>query len=181
MPCTPCYAECHFECELPQPDGFCCCPIIGIQPVGELRGGPLKSPEDMLDPISTGRKRAAIAKPITKGMVCEWSGLKFAGGGVEPIIGCRENEASDIHHGPDKDVLNNSDTNLHRVCDFCHNRWHTKNDKFYGARPVPGTPFIPLVPFNSREHDANTAATLEELVNNEIYWLANKPKKTKED
>lgn len=168
MPCVVCNAEFHNECLDPQDDGFCCC--IEITIITETNRGPYKDPDEMKDPISTGRKRAAIVKPIEEGMVCEWAHLKFAGGGVEPIVGCNNNKASNIHHGPDKDILNNSDSNLHRICAFCHNRWHTRNDKYYGERPTPGSPFIPIPPYNNLEHDPDSKATLEEVFKSEMEW-----------
>lgn len=176
----PCLAEFHNECINPAPDGYCCCEnlfaLVGVEPKQRF-----KKPEEMKDPISTGRKRAAVAKPIEEGMVCEWSGLKFAGGGVEPIVGCNDNKASDRHHGPDKDILNNSDDNLHRICDFCHNRWHTKNDKYYGQRPTPGSPFIPIPPYDNLEHDPNTRASLEEIFKSEMQWAGVKFEKKEDD
>jgi len=54
-------------------------------------GRPMAEPSDITDITSTGRKRAAMMYPIFKDMKCEWSGLRFAGGGVEPIIGCSGN------------------------------------------------------------------------------------------
>ena len=124
--CMYCAAEFHGECDDPKENGenlLCCCPdaIVTAQ---AKRGGPLKtSGEDMADVLSTGRKRAAIAAPIEVGSKCEWAGLKFAGGGVHPIIGCVGNTATDRHHGPDKSVLNNEvGINLHRICSKCHNR-----------------------------------------------------------
>lgn len=182
MSCLPCAAEMHFECIFPTEDNVCCCDSGPLASVNEpaQRGGPVKAAEDMADPISTGRKRAAVAKPITEGMVCEWAGLKCAGGGVESIIGCNGNVATNIHHGPDKDVLNNDDSNLHRICANCHNRWHTLNDPFYGVRPTPGTPFIPLVPYSYRPHDTDTKADLKEIFENEIYWSNKKLVKAKD-
>ena len=44
-----------------------------------------KSLSEYSDPVSTGRKRAKEMYPIHAGMVCEWAGLKLAGGGVIPI------------------------------------------------------------------------------------------------
>lgn len=170
MLCLACAAEFHNECFIPADDGYCCCenflPTVGlIEPKQRF-----KDPDEMKDPISTGRKRAAIAKPISEGMVCEWAHLKFAGGGVEPIVGCNNNSASNIHHGPDKDILNNSDSNLHRICAFCHNRWHAKNDKYYGQRPTPGSPFIPVPPYDNLEHDPDSKASLEEVFKSEMEW-----------
>lgn len=162
---------------------MCCCDDIFSSVTNEpaKRGGPVKEAADMVDPISTGRKRAAIARPIEPGMVCEWAGLLNAGGGVEFIIGCNGNEATNIHHGPDKDILNNDvDNNLHRICANCHNRWHTLNDPYYGIRPTPGTPFIPLVPYVCKPHDSNTKAELKQVFENEMYWSNKKTVKAKD-
>lgn len=111
-----------------------------------------KDPSQYADPMSSGRKKAARVAPIKAGMICEWAWLANAGGGVVPIIGCPGRPASDRHHGPDKNTLhNNVGVNLHRICDWCHNQWHAKNDPFYGPRPtnadgsVDATkPFIPV-------------------------------------
>lgn len=118
------------------------------------------------DPISTGRKRAAQMYPIEVGMVCEWAGLAKAGGGVKPIIGCLGRPASDRHHGPDKNTMNNAPNNVHRICDYCHNTWHAVNDPHYGERPDPTVPFIPAgdLGVDWFEHDSTTKATTEELL-----------------
>jgi hypothetical protein len=110
--------------------------------------GNMKVGEEMKDPTSTGRKRAAEAAPIEVGMVCEWKRLKEAGGGPVPIKGCPGNPATDRHHGPDKSVLNNEvGVNLHRICSPCHNRWHSENDFYYGDtredRPANGAEWLP--------------------------------------
>jgi hypothetical protein len=115
------------------------------------------------DPVSTGRKRAAEMYPINPGMVCEWAGLKFAGGGVVPIVGCIGRAATDRHHGPDKNTMNNAEGNVHRICAFCHNAWHGVNDPFYGERPDPTKPFIPAEG-DVKEHDPLTKATTEEVL-----------------
>ena len=96
------------------------------------RSGPYKMDQDVTDPGSTGRKRAVQIKPITEGMICEWSWLSRAGGGIHPIIGCDNNKAETVHHGPDKNTLNNNIANLHAICWTCHNRWHGLNDSEYG-------------------------------------------------
>lgn len=102
----------------------------------------------MADPESTGRKRAAKAIPDEQlsGMICEWALLKEAGGGQFPIRGCHGNKATDRHHGPDKNTLNNERRiNLHAICSFCHNEWHAKNDSTYeGVRPKDDTPWVPV-------------------------------------
>lgn len=89
---------------------------------------PIDNGAEMKDPISTGRKRAAIAAPIKVGMICEWAYLSNAGGGVEPIKGCTGYPATDRHHGPNKATLDNTTVenpaedgtwNLHRICAMC--------------------------------------------------------------
>jgi hypothetical protein len=179
MSCLPCIAGWHNECvslifsvDLSTDDAevfLCCCSeksTVTIAPEGRQ----LKSNEEIRDVESTGRKRAAQAKPIVEGMICEWANLKFAGGGVLPVVGCAGNIASDRHHGPDKSTLNNSAENLHAICDHCHNRWHTLNDPFYPKeRPANGAPFLPLTG-EPKAHDPITKATPEEVAANEKRW-----------
>jgi hypothetical protein len=125
-----------------------------------------KSLADYKDPISTGRKRAAEMYPIHAGMVCEWAGLRLAGGGVSPIVGCVGRPASDRHHGPDKNTMNNAPSNMHRICDYCHNTWHAVNDPHYGERPEHTQPFIPKGELNVEWflHDSTTKASMEEII-----------------
>ena len=133
-----------------------------------------KSLGDYKDPISTGRKFAAQAAPIHAGMVCEWAGLARAGGGTQPIVGCVGRPASDRHHGPDKNTMNNAvGTNLHRICDHCHNTWHAKNDPDYGERPDHTKPFIPqgVKGVDWFEHDPNTKATPQQILEAETKRL----------
>lgn len=170
--CLTCLAEVHFECLKPEDldgDLVCCCEESVVVVTGAQRGGPTKSPEEMADPKSTGRKRAALLKPIEPGMLCEWKLLARAGGGVIPIVGCGGNPAKNIHHGPDKDTTNNNDENLHRVCAECHNRWHALNDPFYGSRPPAGTPFVPLTGI-SHPHDPDTQTDMLAIFNHEQWW-----------
>jgi len=128
-----------------------------------------KPPEDYADPLSSGRKMAAKAAPIKAGLVCEWAWLAQAGGGVVPIMGCPGRPASDRHHGPDKNTLNNNvGTNLHRICDWCHNQWHGKNDPHYGPRPESGDGSVDAsVPFTPDggyvDHDPDTKASDEDV------------------
>jgi hypothetical protein len=133
-----------------------------------------KSLADYKDPVSTGRKRAAEMYPIQPGMVCEWAGLARAGGGVVPIVGCVGRPASDRHHGPDKNTMNNAKGNLHRICDFCHNTWHAVNDPHYGERPVHTQPFIPTGKLGEDwfEHDATSKATMEQILAAEAKRLS---------
>lgn len=138
--------------------------------LGESHGG-TKSLGDYKDPISTGRKLAAQAAPIEPGLVCEWAGLARAGGGVIPIVGCIGRAASDRHHGPDKNTMNNAvGTNLHRICDHCHNTWHALNDPHYGERPEHTKPFLPLEG-ECLPHDAVTKATPEQIIEAESKRL----------
>lgn len=96
------------------------------------------------DPISTGRKRAAVLYPLKAGMVCEWAYRKNCGGGISPIMGCSGRPATHIHHGPDKSTLNNERENISLVCNFCHNRWHVANDPFYPEpRPADNSEWLP--------------------------------------
>lgn len=108
-------------------------------------GAPPKNAEDMNNIEAAGRKRSVAAKPIKPGMVCEWAYLRQAGGGIAPIAGCPGNPATNVHHGPDKSVLNNDpDNNLSRICSHCHNRWHVANDKYYlMPRPANGAEWLP--------------------------------------
>jgi len=146
---------------------------LGIVP--DQRIGPVKEDEEVTDPKSTGRKRAVQVKPLTEGMVCEWSNLKFAGGGCYPIIGCPGNPATNVHHGPDKNTLNNDQTNLHAICSTCHNRWHTRNDPTY-SEDRPGYTWVPNGDWTP--HDSTTMATVEEILKHEAYW--NLPPKQRE-
>lgn len=165
----------------------CCWSVVEITATGNGRGY-YKENDEVKDVLSTGRKRAAEVAPITDGMLCEWAGLRYAGGGVIPIIGCvgttivaekgQGDRTGMIHHGPDKNTLNNDIKNLHRLCATCHNRWHTLNDPYYGTRPPNGQPFLPL----EREclpHDPDTKATVAEQFRWEMYWQ--KPKDKRED
>lgn len=93
----------------------------------------------LTDPLSTGRKRVVRMYPISGGQVCEWAGRKHCGGGPKPVIGCINNPATDQHHGPDKNTLNNQKVsrgigvgeNVHIICSECHNAWHAANDPYY--------------------------------------------------
>jgi hypothetical protein len=88
---------------------------------------------------------------IEGGQVCEWAWRKNCGGGIEPIIGCTGRPASHIHHGPDKSTLSNERTNISLVCEFCHNRWHVANDKYYGTRPADNSVWLPHINIIGRD------------------------------
>jgi len=200
--CWSCVCGLHEECfdlvALEEADTAvtCCCALRPAEPeeriAGEI-GRPVSQPGDIDDVLSTGRKRASMLYPIYDGMACEWAGLRHAGGGVVPIIGCAGNKLSskkggdgqlvqgDVHHGPDKNTLANQPGNAHRICAYCHHRWHAANDKFYGPRPkradgkVDGNvPFLPLPEHECLDHDTETLATNDEMQENEKYWASRK-------
>lgn len=158
----------------------CCTSELAIVSEDEKRGPgrPMLDPDDVTDPKSTGRKRAAMVAPIFSGMECEWSRLRFAGGGPRPIVGCVDTliedkkGKGDRHHGPDKNVLNNSvGINLHRICPNCHHRWHALNDPYYDPkRPAAGEQYLPLDEHPAFRHDPFTYATEEEVEQSEAYW-----------
>jgi hypothetical protein len=140
---------------------------------GDSFGGS-KSLGSYSDPVSTGRKYAAQVAPIEVGALCEWAGLAKAGGGVVSIVGCVGRPASDRHHGPDKNTMNNQlGVNLHRICDHCHNTWHALNDPFYGERPDQTKPFIPQGEFGVDwfAHDSVSKATTEQIIEAETKRL----------
>jgi len=103
-----------------------------------------KEEKVLKDPVSAGRKRAAVIYKIEPGQICDWAWKKHAGGGIYPIVGCTGRPASHIHHGPDKSTLNNERSNISLVCEFCHNRWHVANDKTYTTkRPEDNSAWLP--------------------------------------
>lgn len=175
MGCIDCGSGSHFLCGNP-----CCCasnpPVAAeFEDFDEedrddrrytRRSG--KRDASLKDQQSTGRKRAAQAYPLNRDAPCEWQGLRFAGGGRFPIIGCFDRKQEARHHGPDKNTLNNEEGNIHRICVFCHNRWHTLNDPEY----TPGNP--------GSSHDYRTKASIDEIANNEVYWAGKKTVKAKD-
>jgi len=179
MACISCGRGFYNECRSPDENGNPCGILevssgsIYDNEAGDTRtfAGPRtegldwqKSDNDILDPKSTGRKRAAKLYPLDREAPCEWRGLKFAGGN-KPIVGCANGLQRQRHHGPNKDTLDNAKGNVHRICDDCHARWHTLNDEgysFFAEQTMP--------------HDAETFATTEELAQNEIYWRVTRAK-----
>ena len=132
-------------------------------------GRKMKPNSRLKNPMRTGRMRDNAIKPIGPGDKCEWAELKYAGGGVIPIVGCLGNAATTVHHGPDKDWLNNNEENLHKLCSDCHSAYHKFNDPFYvSRRPEPGTPFYFREEVLDRltPHDPNTKATKQEILQN---------------
>jgi hypothetical protein len=128
-----------------------------------------KRDETLRDQQSTGRKRAAIKFPLDRNASCEWRGLRFAGGGKYPIVGCLDGKQQARHHGPDKNTLNNDEGNVHRICHTCHNRWHSRNDSGYEWGAI------------YRPHNPNTEATSEEIWEAEREWFGVKLVKITED
>ena len=192
--CWSCVAGLHRECyaTLPLledgPGSTCCCETVRIvsDPQEKLGvGRPMLDPDDITDVKSTGRKRAAMVAPIFAGMVCEWAGLKYAGGGVQPLVGClgtliTETKGSgERHHGPDKNVLNNSvGVNLHRICQNCHKRWHALNDAYYApVRPDASEQYLPLAEHVSFAHDPITQASDEDTELSVDYWMTRTEKR----
>lgn len=179
MACISCGRGLHFECGVP-----CCCSqdVNTVEEIeedddngkqrsrGKRRPGSTtyKRDSNLKDQQSTGRKRAAVLYPLDKEAPCEWQGLRIAGGGSFPIIGCSSGTQQARHHGPDKNTLNNEEGNVHRICHRCHNRWHTKNDVGY----VWGDPGQP--------HDPITKAEISDMIANEVYWSSNKTVKAKD-
>lgn len=191
LACHACLLGLHAECITPDitevagPEGVvriasgCCCGGVDYLDSPEVGTGLSKghvgprvlNPSEITDPTSTGRKRAAQLYPIFKDMLCEWSGLKYAGGGVVPIIGCGGNliqpnskagDGGDVHHGPDKNTVNNAPGNVHRICKSCHHAWHAANDVYYGKkRPPADEQWLPSVAYV--QHDPSTRAADEEL------------------
>lgn len=149
-------------------------------------GSNVASPGDVTDARSTGRKRAAMLLPIQTGRMCDWSGLKWAGGGVYPIVGCDGNTLADVkshsdlpdtvssrgerHHGPNKAVLDNAvGVNLHGICSTCHQRWHALNDPAYtGDRPTAEFEWLPSQPYYA--HDPYAKVTAEERALVDAWW-----------
>lgn len=170
--------------------------VIGSEPRlgGGSVGGQVKDGKEVKDVLSTGRKRAAMLMPIMQGMFCDWAGLKWAGGGAHPIVGCKETRLApvksnddlpqgdwsrgELHHGPDKSVLNNAvGRNLHAICSSCHHRWHVLNDPTYeGGRP--NAAHLQWVPSESYyAHDGQTRASDEDYQASEAWWALDTSKR----
>lgn len=127
------------------------------EPVANKKKG--KTFEELSDPHSTGRKRAAILYPLDKEAACEWQGKKNCGGGRVPVTGCTHGKQVARHHGPVKNTTRNQTGNVHRICTRCHNHWHELNDLVYDEREYGMLPHDPI------------PATPEELVSDEMLWV----------
>lgn len=199
--CWPCVVGLHEECyepvivdeaEVTELWTTCCCSSKGaeadaaafVQGVGR----PVLEPGDISDIKSTGRKRAAMLYPIYEDMQCEWAFLKNAGGGIYPIIGCAGNTIKPVkegphaghrHHGPDKNTIENSPGNVHRICARCHVHWHIKNNPTYSnERPATDQPYLPNPELGEiKKHDDQTLASDEERELDDAYWSRNRVEK----
>ncbi len=176
MKCINCRDGLCWEC-LAISNGACCCHNPSTEaPVAEVEededeaysNRTYKREGTLKDQQSTGRKRAAKLYPLDPTASCEWRGLKNSGGGPIPIVGCNSGTQQARHHGPDKNTLNNDEGNVHRICHRCHNRWHTKNDPVYVAGE-----WYPA-------HDGTTLATIQEIMESEVYWVTTKTVKAKD-
>lgn len=113
---------------------------------------------NLKDPESTGRKRAAKLYPIEVGSPCEWQRKKNCGGGRRPIIGCYDGIQQHRHHGPVKRTTRNELGNVHRICDDCHVHWHELNDLIYDEMEYGLLPHDPI------------SASDEEVFKNILDW-----------
>jgi len=167
MACPRCASGFHEHCKSKP---CCCSQETNVEEVEEnededederrqrRRGTWSKRDETLRDQQSTGRKRAAVLYPLDRDASCEWKGLRFAGGGKHPIIGCVDGKQQARHHGPNKNTLANEQGNVHRICHTCHNRWHAENDEDYNWDG----------PWDA--HNVAIKATLEEIADNEFDW-----------
>lgn len=129
-------------------------------------GTGLKDDNKVIDPKSTGRKRAARMFPLNREAPCEWQKKKFPlhKHDGEWFVGCANGLQSNIHHGNNKDTLLNVEGNVHRICSPCHNRWHARVDPVYDWND----------PAESYELIFPVDATVEEIAASEIYWMNKK-------
>lgn len=161
MPCLGCGRQFHDECET---EGGCEKCHDNTSPITlslTSPGSRFKPDDQVTDVLSTGRKRAvALYGHLNRSdLPCEWRGLKNCGGGAVPIYGCINGFRQDIHHGPDKNTLNNNRDNINLICKKCHKRWHTANDEVYDREL-----------FILTKHEPQEA-TYEELYEAELKWV----------
>lgn len=130
--------------------------VISVQSDGPRRRKSAK--ENLKDPASTGRKRAAELYKLDRSAACEWRNQRNCGGGLRPIVGCYDGNQQHRHHGPVKDTTRNELGNVHRICSSCHVHWHELNDLVYDPRQ-----------FNLLPHQPEPA-TPEVLVENKLAW-----------
>lgn len=164
MGCVPCgrgfHGECRKGCAKCHPE-----PVVEQTVSLAGRGNneqdvktPKRNKENLRDPESTGRKRAARLYPIESDAPCEWRGLRNCGGGRRPIVGCLSGNQQHRHHGPVKDTTRNESGNVHRICDDCHLHWHELNDLVYDEADYRLLPHQP------------EPATEQEIIQTTIFW-----------
>lgn len=122
------------------------------------------------DQQSTGRKRAAKLYPLSRETPCEWQLKARNGGGPYPIVGCLTGKQEARHHGPDKNVSNNEEGNVHRICHACHYQWHAANDGEYDWNSTSVNAHSPV----GMTDDDKSAAMMTYL-----KYMANKSKRGK--
>lgn len=138
LSCLNCGQGLHKACGDP------CCGQTSVCPQRESRiddlvvekeikkvGRPPKADDEVMDPYSTGRRRAQALFPIEPEGPCEWQGQADVGGGLYPVVGCLTGKQEETHHGPNKDTMCNEEENVHRICRRCHRLWHAWNDGCY--------------------------------------------------
>lgn len=168
MPCHSCGRNFHAECLIgcskchPEPEEE----IEFLKEDSALNGSTPtpKERKTLIDPASTGRKRAAKLYPLDPEKDCDWRGKKNCGGGRRPIVGCPDGKQKHRHHGPVKNTTYNHLGNVHRICHNCHVRWHELNDLIYDESDYNILPHDPI------------PATMEEIVENELKWSSGRMK-----
>lgn len=136
--CLACRRGNHKKCF----EDFCTCThfdstgLPSVDPKPEKKYGKnRKHDHELIDPQSTGRKRAAKMYPLDPNLDCDFAGTLNAGEipGLQGIEGCGIREGSKVgsqqaRHHLDYDTLNNEPDNVVRICHSCHVLIHHKND-----------------------------------------------------
>jgi hypothetical protein len=145
----------------------CGCVPHGIQAVTDevKQSNNLGQKDDnaVIDPKSTGRKRAAKMFPLNRSEPCEWQRKRFKLADDSFFVGCSTGLQQNIHHGPNKDTLVNEPGNVWRICSTCHNRWHALIDPSYDWNAPT---YFQIV----LEHGVSD----EEIGHNELFWINRK-------
>jgi hypothetical protein len=124
------------------------------------------------DSQSAGRKIAAREYPLNGDAPCEWQNQGNCGGGDYPILGCLDGKQQARHHGPEKNVHNNEKGNVHRICHYCHYRWHAANDPTYDWNAGVWPPHNPR-PLTEKEK-------VKQAIDNMRYLTSGRKAKVKE-
>jgi len=131
--CIPCRRQNHKYCT-----GSCSCqhtsPVVGLES-SKKHGTNRKSDYELVDPQSTGRKRAAKQYPLDPDAECEFANRANAGAipRLKGIDGCGKRSGSTVgrqqaRHHLDYNTLNNEPDNVVRICHSCHVIIHHLND-----------------------------------------------------